>query len=107
MSVLEMRIMVEDFKTNFSNKESLYHTNRNKFKEDFAVKHSVSNTKCPAITSLLFSSKFNSESFDRLEFMLNMAEKVENKDIVEHDASVVVGQRLVDDIVKPQLEKNK
>ena len=34
-----------------------------------------------------------------------MAEKVKNKDIQEHDASVAVGQRLVDDIVKPQLKK--
>ena len=34
-----------------------------------------------------------------------MAKRVEDKDIAEHDASVAVGQRLVDDIVKPQLNK--
>ena len=41
----------------------------------------------------------------RLEYMINMAEKVENKEMKEHDASVAVGQVLVDDIVKPSLEK--
>ena len=31
--------------------------------------------------------------------------EIEKKDITEHDASVAVGQKLVDEIVKPQLNK--
>ena len=39
--------------------------------------------------------------------MVSMAAKVRNNEISEHDASVKVGQVLVDEIVKPQLEKKK
>lgn len=41
----------------------------------------------------------------RLRFMLEMSEKIKNKEITEHDASVQVGEVLVNEIVKPQLEK--
>jgi hypothetical protein len=36
---------------------------------------------------------------------MNMSNKVKNNDISEHDASVAVGQVLVDKIVMPQIEK--
>ena len=39
--------------------------------------------------------------------MLNMAVKVDENKVPEHDASVAVGQRLVDEIVKPQISQNK
>ncbi len=47
-----------------------------------------------------------SESYDfnRLKYMLEMAKRVETKDIAEHDASVAVGERLVNEVVKPQLK---
>ena len=48
-----------------------------------------------------------SQNYDlaRLKFMLEMANKIRNNEITEHNASVQVGQVLVDQIVKPQLEK--
>lgn len=46
-----------------------------------------------------------SYDYDRLKYMLEMAKKVERKEIKEHDASVAVGERLVNDVVKPQLKK--
>ena len=42
---------------------------------------------------------------ERFNYMLSMATKVEDKTISEHDASVKVGERLVDEFVKPQLNK--
>ena len=54
---------------------------------------------------VILENSTNIESIERLKFMLNMAIKVKENDILEHDASVAVGQRLVDDIVKPQLNK--
>lgn len=42
----------------------------------------------------------------RLEFMLNMMEKVKKNEMSEYDASVKVGTKLVDEIVKPNLKKN-
>ena len=58
---------------------------------------------------MLFANKDQKQDshIERLLYMLQMAERVENKEIAEHDASVAVGQRLVDDIVKPQLKSMK
>lgn len=42
----------------------------------------------------------------RLKFMLKMIGEIEKQKISKHDASVVVGKELVENIVKPQMEKN-
>jgi len=42
--------------------------------------------------------------FVRLKYMLEMIDKVKQNKISEHDASVDVGQKLVDEIVKPDLD---
>ena len=47
----------------------------------------------------------NSYDYNRLAKMLNLANKVKNNVLSEHQASVQVGQILVDDIVKPQMDK--
>ena len=44
-------------------------------------------------------------NIERLTYMLDMLDKIKNNNITEHDASVNVGQVLVDEIVKPNLEK--
>ena len=43
----------------------------------------------------------------RLEFMLKMIGEIKNNKVSKHEASVVVGQELVDNIVKPNLPENK
>lgn len=42
--------------------------------------------------------------YDRLEFMLKMLGEVKTQKLSKHEASVVVGQELVNNIVKPGLE---
>ena len=44
--------------------------------------------------------------YNRLSIMVNMAEQVKDNKISEHEASKHVGQILVDEIVKPQLDKS-
>jgi hypothetical protein len=39
----------------------------------------------------------------RLKFMLRMINEIEKKKISKHEASIVVGKELVDNIVKPQM----
>ena len=46
-----------------------------------------------------------SMDIERLTFMINMVKKVKSNNISEHDASVEVGQRLVDEFVKPKIEE--
>ena len=43
----------------------------------------------------------------RLEFMLKMIQDIKKKKVTKHEASVVVGQELVDNIVKPELNSKK
>lgn len=54
-----------------------------------------------ALFNMCFSKNYD---FTRIEFMVNMAHKVHTNQITEHNASVEVGKRLVDEIVKPQLD---
>ena len=57
-----------------------------------------------SIFNVLTKDTFVLKDLERLKYMLNMAEKVNDNKLAEHDASVAVGQRLVDDIVKPQIQ---
>jgi hypothetical protein len=59
-------------------------------------------TSYPAIFKISISDSYN---FNRLKQMLLLANKVHKNEMTEHDASVKVGTILVDDIVKPQLNK--
>lgn len=43
----------------------------------------------------------------RLKFMVRMIGEIEKKKISKHEASIVVGKELVENIVKPQMDKNK
>jgi hypothetical protein len=42
---------------------------------------------------------------ERLQFMLKMIGEIKKNKVSKHEASVVVGQELVDNIVKPDLDK--
>lgn len=55
------------------------------------------------IWKVIENDSFCDKDMNRLNYMVSMAIQVKNKEIKEHDASVKVGQVLVDDIVKPQL----
>ena len=105
MSLENLRLLVNKVKEQYNDKKSLYHTNKVELKNEIEKEYKNEIKTYSSIMTLLFGNSLSNDIFNRLEFMLNMAEKIENKDMVEHDASVAVGQRLVDDIVKPQLKK--
>jgi len=105
MSLENLRLLVNKVKEQYNDKKSLYHTNKVELKNEIEKEYKNEIKTYSSIMTLLFGNSLSNGIFNRLEFMLNMAEKIENKDMVEHDASVAVGQRLVDDIVKPQLKK--
>jgi hypothetical protein len=44
---------------------------------------------------------------DRFKSMVDMAQKVKNDEITQHDASVKVGEQLVDHYVKPKIKNLK
>lgn len=71
---------------------------------EFKDKYSYSCQKLPSILGLVLSSQYD---YDRLKFMLEMKSKLDNNNISKDDADLKVGQVLVDEIVKPMLDKNK
>ena len=67
-------------------------------------KYKYLNDNCKTIFNLAVSDNYD---YNRLSYMVNMAKKVNNDDISEFEASKQVGQILVDEIVKPQLDEKK
>lgn len=76
---------------------------KNKFFADMMRKYPELGREYPSIIRIAGSEHFDTK---RLLFMLEMVNKITRKEITEHDASVAVGQELVDNIVKPRLRKD-
>ena len=57
--------------------------------------------------SIMIIALSNNYDHSRLEYMLDMTSKINKKEISEKEASIQADQILVDEIVKPSLEKNK
>jgi hypothetical protein len=51
----------------------------------------------------LFKKAVEKQDLSHLEVMLNALDKMESGSLSQHQASILVGQRLVDKFVKPQL----
>lgn len=94
-----------------SNRIKLYHAKKidmhlpedrfiKKMKKDYQKLHE----NFPTMFDKVMSGTLEIE---RLAFMLKMIGEIGKKKVTRHEASVVVGQELVDKIVKPNLEKNK
>jgi len=66
-------------------------------------KYSIITKNYNSMLKIIFSDKYDSH---RLEYMIRLASKVHKGELEEQKASVAVGQVLVDQIVKPMLNKN-
>jgi len=72
-------------------------------KEKLSIKYPIL-AENSGIMSMALSNKYD---HNILSYMLNMKEKMDNGDLSEREASINVGQILVDKVVKPSIEKNK
>tara|TARA_B100000575_G_C23143394_1_gene666282 strand:- start:4691 stop:5008 length:318 start_codon:yes stop_codon:yes gene_type:complete len=73
-----------------------------KLKESVINKYPYITSKLPSILDLALSDNYD---YKRLSYILDMNEKVKNKEITEREGSIQVGQVLVDEIVKPSIKK--
>lgn len=89
-----------DYIDNIASKKLTDHTFHNNMKSKYNYLFENHET----IFKMAMTDKFDS---NRLQFMLNMAKKVQLNEITRHDADVEVGTELVNNIVKPQLEKSE
>lgn len=76
--------------------------NRATFMNIMAKEYPELKEKYESVFNMACSEKYNS---DMLRYLLNQADKVKTGIIDQNTADVKVGQLLVDNIVKPQLEK--
>ena len=83
-----------------------YKKNKNKadFQENAKIKFKDFEYKYPIIFKKIMENTLNNEEF---VMMMNMMRKIQNDELTDHDASVKVGQHLVDKFVKPMLNKEK
>tara|TARA_B100000963_G_scaffold266270_1_gene234465 strand:+ start:1120 stop:1470 length:351 start_codon:yes stop_codon:yes gene_type:complete len=97
------RILVEsrDLHRKFNDNLASRELNDSDFKISMKSQYSYLFNNFEPIFNISCSKSYD---YQRLATMLGLAEKVKNDEISEHDASVKVGQILVDQIVKPQLD---
>ena len=97
--VLEIKDLLKKHK----NKEIETHLNERKFKMKLEKDFRKLNEDFPTIFEKVCNGSLEVE---RLRFMLKMQKEIKKRKVTSHEASVTVGQELVDNIVKPNLDKN-
>lgn len=97
--------LIEKLRKDLNDSESFINSDKKKYDEILKNDFKDLYDKYTSIFDLIRNNKLSSIDIDRLEFMFNMSQKVKDNKVTEHNASVEVGQRLVDDIVKPQLKE--
>ena len=75
-----------------------------KFEDNMALYHDYLYSNFPSLFKMVGS---NLCDLDRIKFMLDNIVKIQSNQMTEHDASVKVGENLVNDFVKPQLNDKK
>lgn len=95
--------LIQKLRKDLNDSESFINSDKNKYDEILKNDFKDLYGKYTSIFDLIRNNKLSSLDIDRLEFMFSMSQKVKDNKVTEHNASVEVGQRLVDDIVKPQL----
>jgi len=97
--------LIKKLRNDLKDSESFINSDKNKYdailKNDFKDLYD----KYTSIFDLIRNNTISTIDIERLEFMFSMSQKVKDNKVTEHNASVEVGQRLVDDIVKPQLNE--
>ena len=78
--------------------------NQETFTSEMENTYSSFNNNAKSIFNLCISGKMDIQI---LYYMINQAENIKNNTISSYDASVKVGEKLVDKIIKPKLEKDK
>ena len=86
----------------FDNKKSYQNLILDQFKHKLKKKYNNLSTKFPTIFEKTINGTMD---MNRLKFMLNMINKVNNNEITEHNASVQIGEKLVNEYVKPMIDK--
>ena len=93
---------VEDIEKYIKDNKKKRRKNIEEFDKEIKVVYQDFYLKYPALFSKIIDGSLEKNQFN---FMLNMMGKVKNEELSDHDASVQVGQVLVDKYVKPLIDE--
>ena len=96
----ESKSLIDNYKDYKSNKKY----NQETFTSEMENTYSYLNNNAKSIFNLCLTGEMDLQI---LNYMINQAKNIKNNTISSYDASVKVGEKLVDKIIKPKLEKDK
>jgi hypothetical protein len=95
--------LLNDYKDYKSNKKFKDY-NDAKFKSEMTNTYSYLTSNAKSIFELCLTGKMDLQI---LYYMIKQAKNIKNDTITSHEASIKVGEKLVDKIIKPSLNKDK
>ena len=88
----------------YKNKKKYANLSQKEFEENMVKEYSYVKNNFGSIYTQCLSGHMD---LNIITYMINQAKQVQKSKISNHDASVNVGQKLVDTFIKPNLNKNK
>ena len=81
--------------------------NKQEFNQHMQMEFSELHDNYKTVFEKVMDGSFDKpEEFERLRMFLQMKDRVDSKQVSEHNASVAIGQHLVDKYVKPTIGNN-
>lgn len=99
----EANNLLSDY-NNYSNKKDFKNESYDSFKEIMIKKYEYLHNE---VNSIFIQCIEGNMDIKILKFMITQAKEIQKNNISNHDASVKVGEKLVDKFIKPMLDKNK
>jgi len=99
----QSKSLIDNYKDYKSNKKFKKY-DEDTFKSEMENTYSYLNNNAKSIFNLCLTGKMDLQI---LYYMINQAKNIKNKTISSYDASVKVGEKLVEKIVKPKIDKNE
>ena len=103
LSSSQIEVIFQDILEDRKIHRKLIKKNPDKFYEMMLTKYNTFAEDYPGIYKKTVEGTMNKNMFN---FMLQMMKQVESKDVTEHNASVKIGEMLVNKYVKPVIKEN-
>ena len=99
--LIDIKKLQKDCK-DYTNKKKYGDLSQNEFEEKMVKEYSYIKNNFASIFTQCISGHMD---LNVITYMINQAKEIQKNKISNHDASVNVGQKLVDTYIKPNLEK--
>jgi len=101
--LLEIKVLHKKYQ-DYSNKKKYTNLSPEEFVKEMENDHPIIKHN---FNSIFIQCVNGQMDLNVITYMINQAKNIQKNKVSNHDASVNVGQKLVDTFIKPNLEKNK